>query len=244
MWCRSWIESKCGGLGRRESEGERAVRSVAKSVEAGAVRGLMSRLVLFGVLASVLGCVLAVTSVGAPLPDPVPRKWELRFEPGELRTAVVSLPDAGPTAFYYMTYYVENNTGDDLYFAPRFELVTDAGEVMRSGREVPREAVDKILAILDEPLLLDEIRVQGNLLQGPENAREALVVWPVGSLDVDEVSVYAAGFSGENEIVQRPDTGETVVLRKTKMLRHLVPGTLNPRRESPLRRTVERWILR
>ena len=202
------------------------------------------RVALLAALAVVVGALTASLVVAAPLPDPVPRKWEFRFEPGDLRTIVVDAPDQGPTAFYYMTYYVENNSGADRYFAPRFELTTSEGDVLRSGRDVAREAVDAIMDTLDNPLLLDEIRVQGPLLQGDENAREGLVVWPVTDFDINDVTVYAAGFSGENAIVRRPDTNATVVLRKTKMLRHAIPGQLQPRSERPLQRTIERWVMR
>jgi hypothetical protein len=206
------------------------------------------RTVRLGVLALLAALTVAMLSaavaLAAPLPDPVPRKWEFRFEPGPLRVAVVDTEEAGPQAFYYMTYYVENNTGTDRYFAPRFELATDEGDLLRSGRGVPREAVEQIMGMLRNDLLLDEIRVQGPLLQGDENAREGLVVWPCEDYSIDEVTVFAAGFSGENALVRRPDNGETVLLRKSKMLRHAVPGDLNVGSDDPLARTLERWIMR
>lgn len=186
------------------------------------------------------------TALAAPEPDPVPRSWEFRFEPGPLRVTSINIPGAGVRSFYYMPYLVENNTGEDRYFAPRFELVTDAGQILRSGREVPRYAADRIRQSLGNDLLLDEISVQGNLLQGDANAREAVVIWPADELDVDTVTVFAAGFSGENAIVTRPDNGETVVLRKTRMLQHTVAGRLNPRSDTPLQRDriASRWIMR
>lgn len=187
---------------------------------------------------------MAFIAVAAPLPDPVPRKWEFRFEPGPLRVAVLETPEEGRKPFYYMTYYVENNTGADRYFAPRFELATDEGELLRSGRDVPREAVEQLLGMLRNSFLLDEIRVQGPLLQGDENAREGLIVWPCNNLSIDEVTVFAAGFSGENVIVRRPDNGDTVLLRKTKMLRHGVPGDLDANSDDPIERLLERWIMR
>lgn len=197
-------------------------------------------------LAAIATLLLALPIVAAPEPDPVPRSWQFRFDPGPLRVTTVNIPGDGPRDFYYMPYLVENNTGEDRYFAPRFELVTDAGEILRSGRDVPRFAVDQIRASLGDELLLDEIRVQGPLLQGDANAREAVVIWPADILDVDTVTVFAAGFSGENTIVTRPDNGETVVLRKTRMLQHQVAGQLNPRTDRPLQRdrVASRWIMR
>mgnify|MGYP006267818355 CR=1 FL=1 len=184
----------------------------------------------------------AIASV--PQPDPLPRRWEFDVEPGSLRVASVDVPGEGPSAFYYMTYKVTNNTGEDRFLAPLFELATDDGDIVRSGLGVPRVVSEELLARQRNELLLDEISAQGMLLQGRENAREALVVWRADDLDVDEVVVYAAGFSGETETIRRPDTGEEVVLRKTLMLRHAVPGELNPRSRRPLERTMERWILR
>ncbi len=197
-------------------------------------------------LAAAIAAGVATLALAAPEPAPVPRSWELRFLPGELRVTTLEVPGVGFRSFYYMPYEVQNNTGEDRYFAPRFELVTDAGEVLRSGRDVPREAVEHIKDLLGNPLLMDEIRVQGVLLQGEENAREAVVIWPLREMDVDQVSVFAAGFSGENTIVLRPDNGETVVLRKTKMLRHEIPGRINPNTNRPLPRndTASRWIMR
>jgi len=187
-------------------------------------------------------------AVAAPEPEAVPSRWEFDLEAGKLRVISVNIPNEGQRSFYYWTYKVTNTTGEDLPFNPAFELYTEDGtksELVRSGRDVPREATETILEKIDNDLLLDEVDIQsGLLLQGRENAREGLVVWPVESYKIDEVVIYAEGFSGESRSVTRPDNGERVVLRKTLMLRHSVEGTLDSTSPRPLRRTVERWILR
>jgi len=180
----------------------------------------------------------------APEPEAVPRRWELKLDAGPLRVLTAEVKDKGRRTFFAFTYEVTNNSGQDIYFAPNFELVTDKGEMLRSGRGVPREVIDEILASLGNPELLDEIRIQDNLLQGPENARSGLVVWPCNDLKCDEVTIYAAGFSGESKTVRRPDNGEEVVLRKTRMLRHIVRGELDAASWQELERTEDRWILR
>lgn len=183
-------------------------------------------------------------AIAAPEPEPVPRRWQLQIVPGDLRMASVDIPGEGARAFFYLTYTVTNNTGEDRNFAPSFELATDRGEIIRSGRDVPRYASEAIRASLKNDLIRDEIAVQGLLLQGEENAREGFVVWPANDLKADEYTIFAAGFSGETKTLQRPDNGEKVVLRKCLMLRHDAPGQLDPSTGQALHRTSTRWILR
>lgn len=183
-----------------------------------------------------------------PEPDPLPKRWQLDLDVGPLRVARVQLPGAEPQIYYYMTYRVTNNSGQDLQFAPVFELGTDEGELFVAGRDVPRGVRLELLSRLDSPLLEDQISILGTILQGKENAKDGLVIWPVGDLDIDEVSVYAAGFSGETARIELPDpkTGQKreIVLRKTLMVRYEIPGSLSMRGSEPLRAKEERWIMR
>jgi len=203
----------------------------------------------FGRLASLFAALLAVCVAGpaalaAPQPDPVPRRWQLDVEPGPLRMAVVDIPDEGPRPFFYFTYYVENNTGQDLLFAPSFELAAEDGQLRRSGRNVPTVVTEEIMRRLENPLLLDQIAIVGTLLQGAEHAKEGLVVWPAENLRVDEIAIFAAGFSGETKTYTRPTDGQEVLLRKTLVLRHLAPGELTGVGDTPLDRVEQRWIMR
>ncbi len=199
-------------------------------------------------LTAMLAVVLAVAggrASAAPEPEVVPRRWQLRIEPGDLRLISVAVSGEGVRAFFYLTYKVTNTTGEDRYFSPTFEIVTERQEPVRSGRNVPTSVVQAILIRTGNPLLQDEISVQGPLLQGPENAREGLVVWPADHLIAGgELCIFAGGFSGETKTVPRPDTGEPVILRKSLMLRYEALGILDPKDGRPLRRLSERWILR
>ena len=166
------------------------------------------------------------------------------MEAGPLRCAYVDVPGVGPQPFLYMTFKATNLSGQDLYLSPLFEMVSDQGEIVRSSRDVPREVYTALLAKIQNPLLVDEVDVQGTVGQGKDQAKEGLVVWPAPSLTADEITIYAAGFSGETKTVLRPDTKESVVLRKTLMLRHQVSGEIDPAQNPVLERTTERWILR
>ncbi|MCA9300837.1 MAG: hypothetical protein KDA28_17325, partial [Phycisphaerales bacterium] len=139
--------------------------------------------------------------------------------------------------------------GEDLYFAPLWELATDGGELIRSGRGVGSGVTESLLGQLDNTFLESQEAIVGPLLQGEENAKEGLVVWPANDLSVDEIRIYGAGFSGETRTITvfNPESGNhdrRVVLRKTLMLAHSAPGEITPNARRPLQREEERWIMR
>jgi len=198
----------------------------------------------------------APPALAAPQPSVVPKRWQLDFRPGDLRliTMDVEVPreqaDGSvemveePRSYLYFTYTVVNNSGEDLLFAPSFELATEEGDVHRSGRDVPSEVVAELLDRLENPFLEDEISVIRTLEQGVENARDGLVVWPADELKTDELKVFAKGFSGETKRIQNPATGEEVTLYKEMMLRYETPGDLAAFGARPIPPAESRWILR
>ncbi len=185
-------------------------------------------------------------SLAAPEPAPVPSRWQLDLRPGPLRIATVVDETGLPHTYYYLTYDVVNNTGEDLFFAPSFELTSEDGEIRSAGKGVPTVVTNEMLTRLRDPYLLDQITMatSGELLQGEENGRSGLVLWPAEGLKVDEIKVFAEGFSGETRTVTKPDTGESITLRKSLMLVHETPGEITGRGDRPLVRISQRWILR
>ena len=200
----------------------------------------------------------AITAPAAAAPEPsiVPSRWQLDFRPGDLRliTLDVEVPveyadgtvgtDTQPRSYLYFTYEVVNNTGENLLFAPSFELATEENRVLRSGRNVPSEVLSTLLDRLENPFLEDEISVIRTLEQGVEFAREGLVVWPAETLKADDLKIFAKGFSGETKTITRPDTGENVTLYKVMMLRYETPGDVAAAGNRPLELAETRWILR
>lgn len=196
----------------------------------------------------------AVTSgsaIAAPEPDPVPRKWQLTLETGPMRVMSVDVDGSGPEParlYYYLTYKVINNTGQDILFTPSFDMTTDEGDLQRSGRGVPGAATEQIVAALENKLLEDQISIVGMLLQGEENAKEGLAVWPVGTAHVRDVKVFARGFSGETRTIDvyDPKTKGTKreTFRKTLMLQYQPLGEARDMGAQELPRLDERWIMR
>lgn len=193
-----------------------------------------------------LACFLAAAF--APEPDPVPRRWEFDIKVGPLRLASIDAPGVGNRPYFYLTYKVINTTGQDLLLAPAFDLATGDGDLSRAGRDVPTEVTRQVLDLLGNPFVQDQIGILGMLLQGEENAKEGVVIWPVPRNQLDGASVYANGFSGETKSVEVPDpaTGQVkkIALRKTMMVRYATPGELAGRGGTPFEVVEQRWIMR
>lgn len=176
-----------------------------------------------------------------PKPAPVPFRWELEFEPGPLR---LYQDGGGAGAFWYFTYEVTNRTGDDQLWAPKFVIFTDTGEIIESGRDVPSRITQDILSMLGNELLEDQNDAIGDILQGRENAREGLVIWPVNNLAVNQISMFIAGISGETARVKNPANGDEIILRKTLQRDYLVPGNAADRGSKPVELIAQQWVLR
>lgn len=189
----------------------------------------------------VAGLSAVVALADYPKPAPVPYRWELEFDSGPLRLYHDS---ASNKYFWYFTYTVINRTGADQLWAPKFTLFTDTGEIMDSGRGVPTSVVEDLMGLLGNELLEDQNEAIGDLLQGKENAKEGLVVWPADKLDVTEMSMFVAGISGETARVKNPVSGQEIILRKTLQRDYIVRGDAAARGSEPIEMSEERWVLR
>lgn len=195
--------------------------------------------------------VLTVAFAGglAPEPSAVAKRWQLQADFGPLRVFSTTT-DSGPRTFYYLTYKALNRTGQDVIFAPSFDLVDGSGSVVKSGRSVPDSVNKAIMARLGNTLIQDQITILGTILQGEENAKEGLVVWPCENFRPGEVTIYAAGFSGETAQVKAPglkdEKGNDVIvtLRKTRQLTFKNPGELSNRGDTPIDLADAKWIMR
>ena len=149
--------------------------------------------------------------------------WTLEFKPGPLRLYVDPIDGRH---YHYFTYQVINRTAEDRMFAPRAELFTDKGEILRSGDGVPSEVSRRLMGLLAQPLMENENQIIGDLRQGKENARDGIVIWKATDLDSNEMTIFVTGLSNAFERVKHPLTQDDVVLRKTLRLDYVTPGNM------------------
>ena len=204
-------------------------------------------------LAVVLTAVLLATLVGVstsnaahPKPNAVATRPELTFEPGELR---LRQSERDGKWYWYMTYTVSNYTGKDRIWAPTFILFTDRGDLLESGRGVRREIPEEFIAYLGDEMLETQSQMIGDLRQGEGNKRSGLIVWPAPNMNVNELSLFAAGISSESAVIKHPVTGKEKVLQKTLMREYLIPGDATALGDAPVELHPDvdrapRWIFR
>jgi len=185
--------------------------------------------------------VASTAHASPPKPSPFPISWELDFDPGALRLFV---DPADGSTWWYFTYQVTNRTPRDQVWAPDLVLFTDAGEILDSGAGVPTRVTEAIRTLLGNELLETQSEIIGDLLRGPEHARDGLAVWPAEDLSINELSLFIGGTSGETARVMHPRTGQQYILRKMMQRDYLIRGDALANGDDPVEVVGERWVMR
>lgn len=176
-------------------------------------------------LAVLAGLMLTYHADGYPEPRIVTDSWQIDFQFDSPRViSVVTEPGQPPQTFWYLPYTVTNDSGEDQMFIPDIRVLTNTGQVIRAGRDVPPNVFAAIKAEQRNKLLESPIEVIGRLLQGEDNAKDSVAIWPAADADVDAITITIKGLSGETTVVKNPETGKDIVLRKTLMLQFATPG--------------------
>lgn len=199
-------------------------------------RALLSSMVLGTAAVSALAS-LERPATAAPVAPPK----ELDFAASELR--LFKDPETGKH-FWYMTYDVVNNTGKEVRFAPRIDLVVDDGRILSQGEGVSSGVVRQLKKYLKNELLEDQFEILGEVLPGKEHAKTGLVIFRADDLEPTELTVMVQGLSRETEKRAHPKTGEQVTLRKTVRIDYLVPGDPKPRGSTTYPIVNREWIFR
>jgi hypothetical protein len=205
--------------------------------------------------------VWAAAAHTAPKPSEVPTSWELQIRYEKPTAISVKVPGKDrPQRFWFLRYMVINQTGEDRIFVPTFILYTDTGQILHAGRDVPKVVFNRIKGLYDDPLLKDMTAMTGKLLQGEDNAKRGVAIWPEFDPRAGGFDIFVGGLSGETvEIdLHRPiqvseyDTkGNKVtvtrtkaVLSKTLQLAYRIPGDAPGRPRAGIRRVKRTWVMR
>lgn len=204
------------------------------------------RLAIAGLLVLVaLGLVTPpVLRAAPPVPEIVSTAWSIKFEPGDLQLVGIRQVDGSFQWYWCLPYKVTNLGKEDLFFAPDVAVSDDDGKIVSVDVDVPLRVFEVVKRRLANPLLETHLQVLGKLLQGPDNARESVFIWPMSKNRVDRMSIFIAGLSGETTTIQSPTSGESVTLRKTLMLEYALPGDPQSPQQTTIQLQNPKWIMR
>jgi len=200
-------------------------------------------------------------AASAPVPSEVPLTWELDFQHQTPQPIQVRLPgDEKPTTFWYMLYTVSNGTDRDRVYMPQFVMYTDTGMLVPADRNVPGLVFHAIKERHNNPLLTDMTGMTGKLLQGSDNAKDGVAIWPDIDPKAGGFDVFVGGLSGEAVTLKLPkpvvvtemgDDGKprevsktAITLHKTRRLRFKLPGEAEGRTYGKAVEVEKDWVMR
>ena len=226
--------------------------------------------------------VLSTNAQATPEPNPVPVAWELSLEPSPLMRIQVDT-GSGPKIYWYMLYTVTNNTGQDIDFHPEIVRVNEieselaVEKISERPDQAPTVCVDPAIVGLNNqvykaiaerharthPFLVTPVNAIGRLLQGKDNARTSVAVFPDLDPRVSRFTIYFGGLSGEK--VTRPNPSydssraaqgsksnghgddenpKLFVLRKTLSIPYTLPGDVRTRQNAQPVLGRMTWVMR
>jgi len=193
--------------------------------------------------------------LAAPEPAIVPTlgQWTLDME--FTHPQQVTLPrgsDKKPMHFWYTIIRITNNTGNDVDFFPKCDLMTDSFQIIPAGKSVSSILFNqvKIRHKSKYPFLepLDNAGIK--ILQGEDNSKDIAVIWSDFDPQAKNLQLFITGLSNETAAVDHPvtkdQTGEPVkvFLRKTLELSYSLKGDQALRTNGSFTYKGKRWIMR
>ncbi len=214
----------------------------------GSVMKMLRFLLSVSIAASCLG-------MSAPRPAVVqsPQQWTLDVGHEQLgQITMKSQQGEQLKRFWYLILTVTNNTADEVDFYPVCELMTDTFQIIPAGVSVPPQVIESIKTRhRGRYPFLEGLDASGmRILQGKDNTRDIMIVWPDFDAGARQVSLFISGLSNETVAVDNPaakdnkDKPDKIFLRKTLMLDYRFSGDPAFRSEAPMTFAGESWIMR
>jgi len=207
----------------------------------------MRQLLALTVLAALL-CAVPATAAPkkAPVPSDFPIAWQIDFKHQSAKRIVV-----GTDAYWYLTYTVTNNTGQEQIWAPDFEMLTNDGKVVKSDHLIPGEVFDHIKGTERNRFLEPANRVAGTLHQGQDQAKDGVAIWREPMPRMGEFQIFVSNLSGEAVKLTdddgkelKNDDGTPIFVRKTLQINYAVYGDEYYPQRHAVHELGETWVMR
>lgn len=193
--------------------------------------------------------------IAAPSPAIVqsPYQWtvDVRYEhPQQIQIRFEG--QRNPARFWYVIMTLINETGDDVDFYPKCELMTDTFQIVPAGVNVPSSVFDQIKLRHQKqyPFLESIDRTSNKVLQGQDNVKDVAIIWSDFDPKAKNVIFFIAGLSNETIELALPTSkdengdAKKVFLRKTLELDYKLGGDPAFRSDALLKFKEQNWIMR
>lgn len=183
---------------------------------------------------------------------PLPSAWYLTFKHAVPRRIVVDVPGQRvPSAYWYLTYSVTNNSGKEADFLPDFELVTEDGKIHPSDHNIPLPVFESIKKTVGNDLMVSPTVVAGPIHQGEDQAKDSVAIWEEPSARMGAFDIYVGGLN--SEFVNATDNdgkpvmdgaGKQIILRKTLEMKYVIYGDEIQPEKDEVHVKGEKWLMR
>ncbi len=221
----------------------------------------MKRIGVMIAVAAAISVLVADDGYTAPKPSEAKIKWELDIRFDQPRPIRVQLPGRKKKQmFWYMLYTVTNRTGKDQFFVPDFDLYTDTGQLIHSGKKTPTVVFNAVKSLHNNPLLKNTPDMAGRILQGEDNAKDSVAVWHDFDPKAGSFDIFIGGLSGEIAEIKLPRPikvvkidargkktvvwQKTLLLAKTLQLTYKIPGEAASRTRTAVKLAKKTWVMR
>jgi hypothetical protein len=207
-------------------------------------------------LSVVLSCILFLGSLAVAAPEPAivqkSSDWTLDVQYEPLTSLAIKHFGQKPQFYWYTVLSLTNNSKDDVEFYPSFEIATDTQQIISAEKDVTPAIFEKVKKRYKNkyPLLESVKTTSCRVLQGEDNSKDIVIIWPDFDKNAKTVSLYLGGLSNETIAVDHPTEKDQdgkpkkVYLRKTLELTYTIAGDSDYRPNSKVIFKSKQWVMR
>ena len=209
----------------------------------------MNKILIF-CLSSIM--IFSGLAFAAPEPSIVdkPGDWTLNVRYDQPQQIV--LEGAQKQRFWYIILTLTNKSGKDVDFYPECTLVTDTLSTVPAEKGVSAVLFDRLKTRHKSKYpLLELLENAGNkILQGADNAKDIVIIWPDFDPKAKSIDIFIAGLSNQTVAVDHPTKKDAdgkpvkIFLRKTLQLTYTISGDPAFRSDQKLKFVEKRWVMR
>ncbi|MCD4831563.1 MAG: hypothetical protein K8R02_07145 [Anaerohalosphaeraceae bacterium] len=197
----------------------------------------------------------AAFCTAAPEPSIVPNnnEWTLNTVFTNPQQITVRIPGKrAPQRFWYIILTMTNTSNIDAPFYPKCDLMTDTFKILPAYKDTKNIVFGRILKRHKKkfPFLESMETADSRILQGRDQTRDMVIIWPDFDPKARSISLFIAGLSNETVSVIHPTIMDSdgnplkLYLRKTLELKYSIGGDEKLRNRSKLVFKSKRWVMR